>query len=202
MTMKKCVLTIMFFVLFVMSGYSAYAEQDILDLSQDITIIKGKDITLDKGNTKTISVKNIKAIKGNKIKFSSSKKNVVRIVAAKNKSIAITGEKPGTATVSITTKNVRYEFNVKVKDPNAVDISANKITISQGKTKNVYLKNYDRIIQTYKNKEVHFYVDDSAVASIKKAKGGTVTLAAKGKGKTKLTIKTSKHKYHCHITVK
>lgn len=200
--MKKYIISLLFFVLVAMSGYSVYAEEDVFDISQDITIIKGKDITLDKGKTKTVSVKNIKAIKGKTIKFSSSKKNVVKLVAAKNKSVVITGEKPGTATVSITTKNVRYEFKVKVKDPDAVDISSTKITIPQGETKNVYLKNYDRIIKTYQNKEVHFYIDDSAIASIKKAKGGTVTLAAKGKGETNLTIKTSKHKYHCHITVK
>ena len=81
---------------------------------------KGMNVTsrtLDKGQKYTLKFKGVKG----KAKWSSSKKSVVTVKAAKNgKSAVITAKKPGSATITATVGKKKLVCVVKVKDTAAV----------------------------------------------------------------------------------
>lgn len=81
---------------------------------------KGMNVTsrtLDKGQKYTLKLKGVKG----KAKWSSSKKSVVTVKAAKNgKSAVITAKKPGSATITATVGEKKLVCVVKVKDTEVV----------------------------------------------------------------------------------
>ena len=81
---------------------------------------KGMNVTsrtLDKGQKYTLKLKGVKG----KVKWSSSKKSVVTVKAAKNgKSAVITAKKPGSATITATVGKKKLVCVVKVKGTTAV----------------------------------------------------------------------------------
>lgn len=173
------------------------------DAAEKVTVVQGTTVELSKGKSKKINIKNTEELKNSKsVRFSSSKKNVVKLSQVQKKSVVLNGMKPGTSTISIKTKNMLYQFKVKVTDPSAITISDTNVTMKTGNTKKIYIKNYDTIIKTYKDKSVYFEIADSTVAKFDKVKDGYAIIKAKQPGTTKLTITTNKRTFTCKITVK
>lgn len=158
--------------------------------------------TLNNGQKYTLKLKGVKG----KAKWSSSKKSVVTVKAAKNgKSAVITAKKPGSATITATVGKKKLVCVVKVNGTTAVVVKADKITLDKGELV-LWATNQTESIkatvtpENAEDKDVVWESLDTSIVTVDQK--GNVTAVTDGTTFVKCSLKSNPKVFaSCEVTV-
>lgn len=173
-----CAVLISLMTLFVIPTVMPINETGYIVEAASVKISKTK-YTMNKGENYTLKIKGTKK----KVKWSSDNKKVATV----NSKGKVTAKKKGKATITAKVGNKKYKCKITVESPS---INKTKVTIKQGETYTLKVKDTSRkITWTSSNKKV---------ATVN-SKG---KVSAKKKGTATITAKVGSKKIKCKVTVK